>query len=305
MQKHAILPNWFLKEFPSDDACKAHILRIKSCDPFICMHCGREDTLKTRTGRYRTQCASCRTKVSWRNGTIFKGTHLPPMTWVQCIYFITSKLAPVPNQDIMRLTGISNPTTLQRVTQDIRRLMSMNDPARLGSSATKQKPIDIGAFHITGVNQHIDGLVILIAFEGSGKDRTLRLTATQDRTISTASPALSNIIERDAHIAVTEHNRSIQWQRGRKHILTDQQAKRLDKEISRIQTLVNRWLSSTYCHAVKPLHLHWYLCEFEFHINQHVYSSTESWECFWEIFRRAVKPTEDRAKVFLSRDYCV
>jgi transposase-like protein len=78
----------FLKQFPDDDACWAHLERVRWPDGPVCPKCGNVGpTMKCGRAHYHL-CRSCNAKFTVAMGTSLEGSHLPMRTWFTALYLL-------------------------------------------------------------------------------------------------------------------------------------------------------------------------------------------------------------------------
>ena len=78
----------FLKQFPDEESCWAHLEAIRWPDGPICPRCGSVGNAHhVGQGHYR-RCNACRYKFKVTHGTPFEGTHLPLRTWFTALYLV-------------------------------------------------------------------------------------------------------------------------------------------------------------------------------------------------------------------------
>lgn len=75
--------NTFAERFSTEEKCREYICETKWKDGFRCPHCGR--TEKWVDGD-KYKCKQCGRKTSLRTGTIFEKSHIPLVTWLNCLW---------------------------------------------------------------------------------------------------------------------------------------------------------------------------------------------------------------------------
>ncbi|WP_415843738.1 transposase, partial [Vreelandella rituensis] len=69
----------FLKQYGTEEQCRAALYRLRWPKEFVCPDCGNTPCCQLSRGLY--QCHHCHHQTSLTAGTIFHGTHLPLTTW--------------------------------------------------------------------------------------------------------------------------------------------------------------------------------------------------------------------------------
>lgn len=79
----------FLKRFPDDDACWAHLEATRWPEGPVCPRCGSHRSHKAGRPHY-LRCTECRAKFTAAHGTPIKGTHLPLRVWFTAMYLVAA-----------------------------------------------------------------------------------------------------------------------------------------------------------------------------------------------------------------------
>lgn len=116
----------FLKRFPDDDACWAHLEAVRWPHGPVCPECGSVDDAH-RVGRahYR-RCNACRAKFKVTHGTPFEGTHLPLRSCFTALYLVTASSKGLSSIKLGEHLGIGQKTAWF-LGQRIRRMMEDKD----------------------------------------------------------------------------------------------------------------------------------------------------------------------------------
>lgn len=97
----------FIKQFGTDDACRAHMESVRWPDGPVCPSCGVVNeavAISTRPGVYR--CTACRNQFTVTVGTAMEGTHLPLSIWYLAMYLMLSTAKPISAMSLSRQIGI-------------------------------------------------------------------------------------------------------------------------------------------------------------------------------------------------------
>lgn len=91
MPKYASLFE-FQKQFPNEEACVRHLLKVRWPNGFQCPNCGHDDG-KLLRGSKLIQCYVCRHQTSPTSGTLFHKTRTPLLIWFWMIYLLAQDKA--------------------------------------------------------------------------------------------------------------------------------------------------------------------------------------------------------------------
>jgi transposase-like protein len=111
----------FLKRFPDDDACWAHLEAQRWPDGPVCPKCGSVRSHMVGRAHYR-RCTDCRAKFTAAHGTPFEGTHLPLRVWFTGLYLVAASSKGVSSVKLGEQLGITQKTAWF-LGQRIRRMM--------------------------------------------------------------------------------------------------------------------------------------------------------------------------------------
>ena len=122
-----------LAKFANDEACLAHLGRIRWPDGPRCPKCttttdvsGFQAVGKTGKVRRLYQCGVCRRQFSATAGTLFHDSHLPLTDWLLVIYLMDSSKMRISAKEVERMLGISYETAW-RMRDRIRSAMEKAD----------------------------------------------------------------------------------------------------------------------------------------------------------------------------------
>lgn len=99
----------FLRRFPDDDSCWAHLEAARWPERPVCPRCGGTRSHAVGRPHYR-RCTDCRKKFTVAHGTPFEGTHLPLRVWFTALYRYDRYAAAVAHTN----TGESFNATIKR-----------------------------------------------------------------------------------------------------------------------------------------------------------------------------------------------
>jgi ribosomal protein L37AE/L43A len=79
----------FLKRFPDDDACWAHLEAVRWPAGPACPKCGTVGNAQPQKSRpHYWQCRGCRAVFTAAMGTPLEGTHLPMRSWFTALHLL-------------------------------------------------------------------------------------------------------------------------------------------------------------------------------------------------------------------------
>lgn len=114
----------FQKQFPTDEACLAHIFNQRFPDGCKCPKCGKDafHPVKNR----RSYACSCGHQVYPTEGTIFHKSSTSLVLWFYAIFLMAQSKNGVSAKELERHLGVTYKTAW-RMAKQIRKLMSGND----------------------------------------------------------------------------------------------------------------------------------------------------------------------------------
>ena len=112
----------FLKRFPDDDACWAHLEAVRWPEGPVCPHCGVIGNAHFVGQAHYRRCNACQGKFKVTHGTPFEGTHLPMRTWFTALYLVAASSKGISSVKLGEHRGIGQKTAWV-LGQRIRRMM--------------------------------------------------------------------------------------------------------------------------------------------------------------------------------------
>jgi transposase-like protein len=116
----------FLKRFPDDDACWAHLEAVRWPQGPVCPKCGSEGNAHLVGRAHYRRCNACRAKFKVTHGTPFEGTHLPLRTWFTALYLTAAASKGLSSVKLGEHLGVGQKTAWF-LGQRIRRMMEDKD----------------------------------------------------------------------------------------------------------------------------------------------------------------------------------
>jgi transposase-like protein len=124
-QQETITLLGFQKRFGDDEACRAHLFKIRYPEGFICPHCGGKVCYKIAK-RNVYECKECGHQVYLTAGTVMHRTHIGLLKWFWALYLISHDKRGVSAKRLERELEVSYPTAWTML-QKIRKAMGARD----------------------------------------------------------------------------------------------------------------------------------------------------------------------------------
>ena len=115
------------EQFPTQDACIAHLEQARWGDKPACPYCKSTNTAKMQ---HRRRCYDCKTSFSVTVGTIFHRTHLPLQKWFLAVMLILNAKKSLSALQLSRDLDV-NKNTAWRIAMQIRKAMSQKEQRHL------------------------------------------------------------------------------------------------------------------------------------------------------------------------------
>ena len=116
----------FMRRFPDDAACLAHLMKLRHGDEIDCPKCGKHGKFHRLRKELAYACAWCGHHIHPMKDTIFERSHTPLQKWFYAIYLFTTSRHGVPAKELQRQLGVSYETAW-RMGHKIRELMANTD----------------------------------------------------------------------------------------------------------------------------------------------------------------------------------
>ena len=260
----------FMRRFPDDDACLAHLMATRYGKRVTCQKCGKAGNFVRLRNEPAFCCPTprCGHHVHPMAGTPFAKTHTPLQKWFYAMYLFTTSRHGVPAKELQRQLGVTYKTAW-RMGHEIRKYMGWTDgDAPLGG----KRIVEADHAFIGGKDKlgHDDKTVVLGIVERDGEIIT-RVVANAGEYHSTPH-ILANVVQ-GTRIATDEGGAFKKLrEEGFRHGTVNHSAKqyvRGDVHTNNIESFWSRLKASingTHIH-VSGKHLPKYLAEFEFRFN--------------------------------------
>ena len=214
----------FLKRFPDDDACWAHLESLRWPQGPICANCGSVNNARKAGRRHYLMCNVCGVKFKATHGTPLEGTHLPLRTWFTALYLVTASSKGISSVKLGQHLGVGQKTAWF-LGQRIRRMMENKDGLLSGivevdetylggkknsrGKTSKRDPDDDQPTGRSGSRKSM----VMVATERGGDARATKGRTHSGRTI--ANFVVGNV-SRDGTVLVSDELPAYRWI-GRKY----------------------------------------------------------------------------------------
>jgi transposase-like protein len=112
----------FLKRFPDEGSCWAHLEAIRWPDGPVCPRCGSVNNAHHPGRAHYRRCNACEYKFRVTHGTPVEGTHLPLRTWFTALYLVSASSKGISSVKLGQHLGVGQKTAWF-LGQRIRRMM--------------------------------------------------------------------------------------------------------------------------------------------------------------------------------------
>ena len=180
--------------FPTEDACRAYLIRLRWPDGIACAACGATEVWEKQSPLYR--CAHCHHDFSVTSGTLFAATHKPLRMWFEAIWHATDQKAGVSALGLQRVLGLGSYRTAWNWLHKLRKAMVRPGRDRL-SGVVEVDEAFIGGPRSGKRGRGAAGktLVMLAAQADGGKIGRIRLVRIPNASATNLLSAIKRTIE--------------------------------------------------------------------------------------------------------------
>lgn len=258
----------FFKQYPSDNACLEHLMKVRYGLEGFCPSCGA----KTKFSRVSSQRAYACQWCGWHTypcvGTPFENSRTSLQLWFYAIYLFTTTRSGVSAKELQRQLGVTYKCAW-RMGHEIRKHMGFVDGDTPLSGDVEIDETYIGGHRKGG--QGGKGKTVL--FGMLDRDGDVVTKVVKDRTVNTLYPIITDNIELGSMIYTDEHRayKSLGTS-GYKHEAVNHSAKEYARGACHTNTIESYWsrlklsIRGTHVH-VSGKHLDKYADEFEYRFN--------------------------------------
>jgi transposase len=116
----------FNKQFPDDDSCLEHLMRVRYGERLTCLKCQKQASYYRVTGRRSYVCEHCGYQVYPTAGTPFESTRTPLRDWFYVMFLFCASRNGVAAKEVQRQLGVTYKTAW-RMCNLIRKYMGYVD----------------------------------------------------------------------------------------------------------------------------------------------------------------------------------
>jgi len=279
----------FEKRFPTEEACREYLAKLRWPNGFRCPRCNHDKAWQMERGV--SWCHLCDYQVSVTAGTIFQDRRKPLMLWFRAIWYVVNQKNGVSALGLQRVLGLSSYRTAWTWLHKLR--YAMVRPGRDKLSGL----VEVDETYIGGKKPGKRGRgaegksLIAVAVEDKGEHfGRIRLCRIADASAGSLIPAVQESVEPGSTV------RTDGWKgyvplpsQGYQHTVVRPSASMGDNLLplaSQVAGLLKKWLQGTHQGAVQPSHLDYYLDEFTFRFNRR--TSRFRGKLFYRLLEQAV-----------------
>lgn len=264
----------FVVMFPDDEACAAHLEKLRWSGGFTCVACGETHPAWRQT-RGRLVCRSCRHQSSVTAGTIFEKTRTPLTTWFEAAWHLTTAKNGMSAKTLERTLGASYRVAWVMLHR-FRVAMVRADREQLAGEVEVDESFVGGAQRGGKRGRGTEQSLVAIAVElkeGQGFGR-VRMRQVPDASGASLVPFVSNVVSPGAVVLTDGWNGynglSKKGFTHRRIILasSNDPAHVAMPGVNRVASLLKRWILGTHQGSIEPTHVQSYLEEFTFRFNR-------------------------------------
>jgi len=116
----------FFKQFPDDESCLNHLMKLRFGDSTDCPKCGKHGKFSKITKQPAYQCAWCGHHIHPMVGTPFAKSRTSLQKWFYAMYLFTTTRSGVSAKELQRQLGVTYKTAW-RIGHEIRKYMGKID----------------------------------------------------------------------------------------------------------------------------------------------------------------------------------
>jgi len=276
--------------FPTEEACREYLFRLRWPEGFRCPRCGHGRAWALARGLH--ECAACGVQTSVTAGTIFQDTRKPLRLWFRAVWYVTSQKTGVSALGLQRVLGLGSYETAWVWLHKLRRAMVRPGRDRLQGSVEVDE-IYVGGEHPGKRGRGAGGkCIVLVAAEQDGAHiGRIRLRRVPDTSGQSLGDAVRECVEPGSMVqtdGLSSYNGLSGL--GYRHEVIRQGSSEVGENllprVHRVAALLKRWILGVHQGAIRPSHLDYYLDEFTFRFNRR--TSRSRGKLFYRLLQHAV-----------------
>lgn len=260
----------FDARFPTEEACREFLFRLRWPDGFRCPHCNATKGWALRGER--VECSGCGKQVSVTSGTILHRTRKPLRVWFQAMWWICTQKTGGSAKGLQRLLGLGSYETAWTWLHKLRRAMI------LAAREPLEGPVEVDEGYIGGEEAGVRGrqsfkkAALAVAVEVPSKERRgigrVRLLHVPDFSAGALLPFVCDNVQDGGRVITDGWDGYAKLKDAGYHHEVRLGGAELLPHVHLVISLLKRWLLGTHQGAVRPKQLQYYLEEFTFRFNR-------------------------------------
>jgi transposase-like protein len=261
----------YLKQFPDDAACLAHLFKVRFGDDHLCPSCGKAGRWYPLTNRRAYTCQWCGYHLYPCVGTPFESSRTPLVSWFFAVYLFTTTRHGVAAKELERQLGVTYKTAW-RMAHEIRKHMAAVDGEEPLSGVVEIDETMVGGHRPGPPGRGALGKTIVLGMVERDGDVVTKVIP--DFAKSTIQPIVEAHVEKGSTVHTDEMNAyGGLAAKGYEHHAVKHKAGEYVDGDSHVNTIEGYWsrlknsIRGTHVH-VSGKHLQKYAGEFEYRHNR-------------------------------------
>jgi transposase-like protein len=275
MSKSTISTYQLFEMFPDQEAARVYLEGRLWPNGVRCPVCGLGERITARAGGYY-RCNQCKEDFTVRTGTIFERSHVPLHKWIYAMYLLVTARKGISSMQLSKEIGITQKSAwfvLQRLREAcgdnlsvLRGIIEIDEMYVGGKEANRhadKKKLD-------GKHGPAEKTAVVGMRERGGKTKAVIVPDTRQHTLS---HVIHEHVELGSTINTDEHGGYANLSKEFVHHTINHSAGEYVRDgvstngIESVWAVMKRGLHGVYHHA-SPKHLHRYVDEFTFRLNE-------------------------------------
>jgi transposase len=265
----------FFQQFPTDEACLAHLFNVRFGQGHECPKCERASKWYRIKAEQAFSCQWCGHHIHPMVGSIFEKSRTPLQLWFYAIFLFTTSKHGVSGKELQRQLGVTYKTAWRMAGLIREHMAAIDGDAPLGGSGTV---VEVDETFVGGKTKGMDWrerkAVVMGMIERDGQ---AILQVVPDQRASTLIPEIHDHIKEGTEIH-TDELRAYTKFRGSNTKYTHKQVNHSEGEYATPEGVSTNQIESFFNHLKKSIagthtsvsrkHLERYVKEFEYRFNR-------------------------------------